>query len=52
MKLEEQAAKKSILHIKQDGKDYKLGVIDIPAFYLDFKAYRAAIRNTRAPPVT
>ncbi|KPC07167.1 Tail-specific protease [Pseudomonas amygdali pv. lachrymans] len=41
VKLEEQAAKKSILHLKQDGKDYKLGVIDIPAFYLDFKAYRA-----------
>ncbi|WP_268800086.1 carboxy terminal-processing peptidase [Pseudomonas huanghezhanensis] len=41
VKLEEQAAKKSILHLKQDGKDYKLGVIEIPAFYLDFKAYRA-----------
>ena len=41
VKLEEQAAKKSILHLKQDGRDYTLGVIDIPAFYLDFKAYRA-----------
>ena len=41
VKLEEQAAKKSILHLNQDGRDYKLGVIDIPAFYLDFKAYRA-----------
>ncbi|RAU49289.1 tail-specific protease [Pseudomonas sp. RIT412] len=41
VKLEEQAAKKSILHLNQDGKDYKLGVIEIPAFYLDFKAYRA-----------
>jgi carboxyl-terminal processing protease len=41
VKLEEQAAKKSILNIKQDGRDYKLGVIDIPAFYLDFKAFRA-----------
>lgn len=41
VKLEEQAAKKSILNLKQDGHDYKLGVIDIPAFYLDFKAYRA-----------
>jgi len=41
VKLEEQAAKKSILHLTQDGHDYKLGVIEIPAFYLDFKAYRA-----------
>ena len=41
VKLEEQAAKKSILNLKQDGRDYKLGIIEIPAFYLDFKAYRA-----------
>ncbi|MGE8483642.1 MAG: carboxy terminal-processing peptidase [Pseudomonas sp.] len=41
VKLEDQAVKKSILSLKQDGKDYKLGVIEIPAFYLDFKAFRA-----------
>ncbi|WP_416422976.1 carboxy terminal-processing peptidase [Pseudomonas sp. App30] len=41
VKLEEQAAKKSILHLTENGKEYKLGVIDIPAFYLDFKAFRA-----------
>ena len=41
VKLEEQAAKKSILNLKEDGRDYKLGVIEIPAFYLDFKAFRA-----------
>ena len=41
VKLEDQAVKKSILNLKQDGKDYKLGVIEIPAFYLDFKAFRA-----------
>ncbi len=41
VKLEEQAAKKSVLNLKQDGRDYKLGIIEIPAFYLDFKAYRA-----------
>jgi len=41
VKLEEQAAKKSVLHLNQDGRDYKLGVIEIPAFYLDFKAFRA-----------
>jgi len=41
VKLEEQAAKKSILNLSKEGRDYKLGVIEIPAFYLDFKAYRA-----------
>ena len=41
VKLEEQAAKKSVLKLNHDGRDYKLGVIEIPAFYLDFKAYRA-----------
>ncbi|MDE1165926.1 MAG: carboxy terminal-processing peptidase [Pseudomonas sp.] len=41
VKLEEQAAKKSILHLTENGKEYKLGVIEIPAFYLDFKAFRA-----------
>lgn len=41
VKLEEQAAKKSVLKLNHEGHDYKLGVIEIPAFYLDFKAYRA-----------
>lgn len=41
VKLEEQAAKKSILNLDQDGREVKLGVIEIPAFYLDFKAYRS-----------
>ena len=52
VKLEEQAAKKSVLKLKQDGRDYKLGIIEIPAFYLDFKAYRAGDPSTRAPRVT
>tara|TARA_R100001244_G_scaffold44203_1_gene40175 strand:+ start:14005 stop:16119 length:2115 start_codon:yes stop_codon:yes gene_type:complete len=41
VKLEEQAAKKSVLKLNHEGRDYKLGVIEIPAFYLDFKAFRA-----------
>ncbi|MGY2260679.1 carboxy terminal-processing peptidase [Pseudomonas sp. SDO55104_S430] len=41
VKLEDQAVQKSVLNLKQDGKDYKLGIIEIPAFYLDFKAFRA-----------
>ncbi len=41
VKLEDQAAKKSEITIDHEGKNYKLGIIDVPAFYLDFKAYRA-----------
>ncbi len=48
VKLEEQAAKKSILHLTENGKEYKLGVIDIPAFYLDFKAFRAGDPNYKS----
>lgn len=48
VKLEEQAAKKSVLHLNQDGRDYKLGVIEIPAFYLDFKAFRAGDPNYKS----
>jgi carboxyl-terminal processing protease len=41
VKLEEQAAKKSVLKLQHEGHEYKLGVIELPAFYLDFKAFRA-----------
>ncbi|ASK33913.1 carboxy terminal-processing peptidase [Alloalcanivorax mobilis] len=37
--LEEQAAKKAVIDITRDGKPMKLGVIEIPAFYLDFNAF-------------
>lgn len=48
VKLEEQAAKKSVLKLNQDGRDYKLGVIEIPAFYLDFKALRAGDKEYKS----
>ncbi|MDH0894300.1 MULTISPECIES: carboxy terminal-processing peptidase [unclassified Pseudomonas] len=48
VKLEEQAAQKSVLKLQHDGRDYKLGVIKIPAFYLDFKAYRAHDPNYKS----
>jgi carboxyl-terminal processing protease len=48
VKLEEQAAKKSVLNLERDGKAYKLGVIEIPAFYLDFKALRAGDKNYKS----
>lgn len=48
VKLEDQAAKKSEVTIEHEGKSYKLGVIDVPAFYLDFKAYRAGDPNYKS----
>lgn len=48
VKLEEQAAKKSVLNLEQDGRDYKLGIIEIPAFYLDFKALRAGDKDYKS----
>ncbi len=40
VKLEEKSAQSKVLELVQDGTAYKVGVIDIPAFYLDFEAYR------------
>ena len=40
VKLEDQAAQSEIILINHDGLDYKLGVIDIPAFYMDFEGKR------------
>ena len=41
VKLEEQSAQKEIVTIKQGDRDYRIGVIEIPAFYIDFKAAQA-----------
>jgi len=40
VKLEEAVAKGKIIPMKKDGRDYKLGVIDIPMFYRDFEDAR------------
>ena len=40
VKLEEKSAQSKIIDIEQDGVALRLGVIDIPAFYMDFEAYR------------
>ncbi|MBU2507714.1 MAG: carboxy terminal-processing peptidase [Bacteroidetes bacterium] len=40
IKLEEQAAKSDIIFVEEEGVNYKLGVIDIPTFYIDFEAKR------------
>ena len=39
VKLEEQSAKKDIIEIKHNLETLKLGIIEIPNFYIDFNAY-------------
>ncbi len=38
VKLDEQDASKEIIELKNHGKTYRLGVIDLPKFYIDFEA--------------
>lgn len=40
VKLEDQAAKKSVIHYQSEGRDQKLGVITLPSFYMDYDAYQ------------
>ncbi len=40
VKLEEQSAQKKIIEVPEGDTTYKVGVIDIPAFYIDFEALR------------
>ena len=39
VKLEDQAAKKKKVEIYKPNKSYNIGVIDLPAFYMDFDAF-------------
>lgn len=40
VKLEEQAAKSEILNIQENGTNFKIGVVKLPSFYVDFEAQR------------
>ena len=40
VKLEEQAAKSRIINASQGEDNFKIGIIDLPAFYIDFNAWR------------
>jgi carboxyl-terminal processing protease len=55
VKLEEQAAKKRVIEYSEAGRTHKIGVINLPAFYLDFAArargepdYRSSTRDVAA----
>lgn len=38
VKLEEQAAKSDVITIPRDGRDWLIGVIEVPSFYRDYRA--------------
>ena len=48
VKLEEQAAQSQIIEIEKDGKKHRIGVIDLPAFYADFKAMQEGDPNYKS----
>lgn len=54
VKLEEQAAKKDVIELNQNGTPFKLGIITLPAFYYDYEAqqrgevdYKSTTRDIR-----
>ena len=48
VKLEDQAAEKKILTRTRNNKEYKVGVIQLPAFYFDFEAYQKRDYNYKS----
>ena len=49
VKLEEQAAQKEIIEFTDEAdQKHRIGVIDVPAFYIDFDAYRRGDKNYRS----
>jgi carboxyl-terminal processing protease len=54
VKLEESAAQKKLLTLERNGQTHKIGIIDVPQFYVDFKAvqqgdpnYKSTTRDVR-----
>jgi len=45
VKLEEQAAKSEIVKIPRDGREWSIGVIDVPSFYRDYRALSNGDKN-------
>lgn len=48
VKLEDQAAQKAVLKVSDGERVRKIGVIDVPAFYHDFDAYRRGDQDFRS----
>jgi carboxyl-terminal processing protease len=48
VKLEEQAVKSLVINLPYENQSLKIGIIDLPAFYIDFSAWRARDPNFRS----
>jgi len=48
VKLEEQSAKKEIIEVQRNVRTHKIGIIDIPTFYADFKGMHAGNPNYKS----
>jgi len=48
VKLEEQAAKSRVIEMKRNMQVIKIGIIDLPTFYIDFNAWRNGDPNFRS----
>ncbi len=48
VKLEEQSAKSDVIDIKNNNQNYKLGVISIPKFYVDFDAEQKGVKDFKS----
>jgi carboxyl-terminal processing protease len=45
VKLEEQAAKSEVITVPRDGRDWRIGVIEVPRFYRDYRALSTGDKN-------
>jgi carboxyl-terminal processing protease len=45
VKLEEQAAKSEIVTVPRDGREWRIGVIEVPSFYRDYRALSNGDKN-------
>ncbi|WP_110641260.1 carboxy terminal-processing peptidase [Salinicola sp. CPA57] len=48
VKLEDQAAHSRVENVQRDGKTHKIGIITVPAFYVDFDAWQAGESDYRS----
>ncbi len=45
VKLEEQAAKAEVINVPREGREWKIGVIEVPSFYRDYRALTSGDMN-------
>ena len=45
VKLEEQAAKSEVITIPREGREWRIGIIDVPSFYRDYRALSNGDKN-------